>query len=234
MDCAHWCLALSHRCIRCLALLMQGRSARCHSRWRPKTQSPHVVGLLTFPLQGCQHGIHCQVRTVTHPKIDYICLLSRARNHEEVLSVNWNAGLLGVESAYFTVCASRFSPFLIHGLCAIFASISHGLSTFFRPLLTPVSAAPSLPASQFTVGDHFHCTVESLPGHIRCQGKTGDRCDRKHFYVLNFSMCLFCFRNPVKSRYLDNLYHYYCYYIIIIMIIWHTSSIKEVEVHLRK
>ena len=46
--------------------------------------------------------------------------------------------LHGLARPYFTVCAP-FLP-LIHGLCA-----------FFRPLVTPVSAAPSLLASQFTV-----------------------------------------------------------------------------------
>ena len=51
------------------------------------------------------------------------------------------------------------SRFALHGLappkftvCALFLPlILHGLRAFFRPLLTPVSTAPSLPASQFTV-----------------------------------------------------------------------------------
>ena len=46
------------------------------------------------------------------------------------------------------VCV-EFSPCLIHGLCAIFAI--HGVWAFFRPLSTPVLAAPSWPAFQFTV-----------------------------------------------------------------------------------
>ena len=50
------------------------------------------------------------------------------------------------------------SRFALHGLaplqftvCAPFLPLIHGLCAFFRLLLTPVSAAPSLPASQFTV-----------------------------------------------------------------------------------
>ena len=50
---------------------------------------------------------------------------------------SWFA-LHGLAPHYFTVC-TLILP-LIHGLCAL-----------FRPLLTPVSATPSLPASQFTV-----------------------------------------------------------------------------------
>ena len=50
------------------------------------------------------------------------------------------------------------SQFALHGLappkftaCAPFLPRIRGLCAFFRPLLTPVSAAPSLPDSQFTV-----------------------------------------------------------------------------------
>ena len=35
--------------------------------------------------------------------------------------------------------------------CALFLPLIHGLRAFFRPLSTPVSSAPSLSASQFTV-----------------------------------------------------------------------------------
>ena len=50
------------------------------------------------------------------------------------------------------------SRFALHGLalplfavCALFLPLIHGLCAFFRTLLTPVSTALSLPASQFTV-----------------------------------------------------------------------------------
>ena len=46
--------------------------------------------------------------------------------------------------------ASRFSPSLIHGLCAFLPPI-HGLCAFFRPLLTPSRQPHSPPPSQFTV-----------------------------------------------------------------------------------
>ena len=45
---------------------------------------------------------------------------------------------------------SRFSPSLIH-VYAPFLPLIHGLCAFSRPLLIPVSTAPFLPASQFTV-----------------------------------------------------------------------------------
>ena len=65
----------------------------------------------------------------------------RRANHE-VHIVNSSTGVLEVESAYFTVCTSRFSPSLIHGLCTIFAFNSQfKLCAFFRTLLTDVSTA---------------------------------------------------------------------------------------------
>ena len=70
----------------------------------------------------------------------------------EVHIVNQNIGIWEAENAKFTVCTSRFSPSLIHGLCAILPLfLFHGFCAFSRPLLTPASTAPSLPVSQFTV-----------------------------------------------------------------------------------
>ena len=50
------------------------------------------------------------------------------------------------------------SRFALHGLappkftvCAPFLPLIHGLCAFFRPLLTPVSAAPSVHGLHFTV-----------------------------------------------------------------------------------
>ena len=61
------------------------------------------------------------------------------------------------------------SRFALHGLalasftvCALFLPLLHGLCAFLRPLSTPVSAAPSWPASQFTV-----CT--SRLTRLRCE-----------------------------------------------------------------
>ena len=64
---------------------------------------------------------------------------------------------------------SWFSPSLLHGLRAILASVLiHGLCAFFRPLLTPVSTAPSLPASQFTVCTSRHTRPRILFWNYRC------------------------------------------------------------------
>ena len=60
---------------------------------------------------------------------------SRGANHE-VHIVNWNTGVLEVESASFTVCTSRFSPSLIHDLYAIFASNSRFMCLFQAALDT--------------------------------------------------------------------------------------------------
>ena len=51
-------------------------------------------------------------------------------------SVNWNIGTSGGENAKFTVCTSRFSPSLIHGLCAFFASNSRFMRPFQAALNT--------------------------------------------------------------------------------------------------
>ena len=56
---------------------------------------------------------------------------------------------LKVPNSRFALHGKR--PSLIHGLHAFFASNSRGLCAFIRPLLTPVTTAPFLPASQFTV-----------------------------------------------------------------------------------
>ena len=56
-----------------------------------------------------------------------------------------------LEFSRLKVPNSRFSPSLIHGLCTVFLPRIQGLCAFSRPLLTPVSTAPFLPASQITV-----------------------------------------------------------------------------------
>ena len=75
-------------------------------------------------------------------------VLIQGRANHEVQTVNRNTGIFEV-----TVCTSRFSAPLIHGLCPFFASnnLIHGLCAFFRLLLTPLSTAPSRPPSRFTV-----------------------------------------------------------------------------------
>ena len=87
------------------------------------------------------------------------------------------------------------SRFALHGLaspqfkvCALFWPLIHGLCAFFRSLLTPVSAAPSLPASQFTVcTSRFACpritwtkpSFEKLfpprAFHIQCDSITAEQ-----------------------------------------------------------
>ena len=75
------------------------------------------------------------------------------------------------------------SRFALHGLappsftvCAPFLPLIHGWCAFFRPLLTPVLTAPSLPASQFTV---LHFTVYA-PSILS-----------RHAYLLRFSIFIF-------------------------------------------
>ena len=78
----------------------------------------------------------------------------QGRANHEVHIVNWNTGIWGGGGGE-KVPDSRFA---LHGLappwfmvCSPFLPLIHGLCAFVRPLLTPISAAPSLPASQFTV-----------------------------------------------------------------------------------
>ena len=61
--------------------------------------------------------------------------------------------------AFCTVCISRFSPSLIHGLCAIFASNSRFMSHFQAPLDTCLDN-PLL--ANLSVHD-FHFTVYAPP-----------------------------------------------------------------------
>ena len=65
---------------------------------------------------------------------------------------------LSTETLEFSRLKMPNSRFALHGLappkftvCAPFLPLIHGLCAFFRPLLTPLSTAPSPPHSQFTV-----------------------------------------------------------------------------------
>ena len=70
-------------------------------------------------------------------------------------AVNWNAGILDAESSQFTVCTSRFSPSLIHGLCTFFASNSRFMRLSQAALDTcldsPFLASLSVHGLHFTV-----------------------------------------------------------------------------------
>ena len=55
-----------------------------------------------------------------------------------------NTGVLEVESAKFTVCNSRLSPFLIHGFCGIIRPLMHGLCAFFQAALDTCLDSPLL------------------------------------------------------------------------------------------
>ena len=79
-----------------------------------------------------------------------------------------------VESAEFTVCTSRFSPSLIHGLCAFCASSSRFMRLFQAALDTPpyspFTATLSVHGLHFTVyalsTDFFRIYVQKLPAAI--------------------------------------------------------------------
>ena len=100
--------------------------------------------------------IGCRIKSATHGAsaknlgLASVChfvegAFDQGRANHEVHIVNWNTLVLEVENAKFTVCTSRFSPSLIHGLCTIFLlPLTHGFCGVFRPLLAPVSTAPLL------------------------------------------------------------------------------------------
>ena len=69
------------------------------------------------------------------------------------------------------MCTSRFSPSLIHGLCAIFASNLRFMRLFQAPLDTCLDS-PFLPASQFTL-----CTSQFTR-------------PRRTFFPLSLFLCL--------------------------------------------
>ena len=80
---------------------------------------------------------------------------AQGRANHEVQTVNRNTGIFEAECAQFTVCTSRFSPSLIHGLCAFFASNSRFMRLFQAaldtPLDSPFSAILSVHGLHFTV-----------------------------------------------------------------------------------
>ena len=75
-------------------------------------------------------------------------------------TLNWNNGFLEAESAEFTVCTSRFSPSLIHGLCVFFASNSRFMRLFQAALDTPLDSPFS--ATLSVHGLHFTVYVPSI------------------------------------------------------------------------
>ena len=89
----------------------------------------------------------------------------KGRVNHEVHFVNWNTGILEVESAKLTVCTSRFSPSLIHGLCAIFAS-NWRFMCFFQAALDTCLASP-LPCQPLSSRLHFTVYVPSRYCHFK-------------------------------------------------------------------
>ena len=97
---------------------------------------------------------------------------------------------------------SRFSPFLIHGLCALFASNSRW--AFFRLVLTPLATAPSPPPSQFTVCTSRFTRSRILQRRGKRRGKPRGTSRKMSRNSLAQKEAKLCFRSKPRSS-LPNL-----------------------------